>query len=74
VDDEEFSDWLIRHGARKQPTVKSGPPVQAAYDLVFGYENGDLAKPNFAAGTAVNVILRLTFTYKSSNFFTRSPG
>jgi uncharacterized protein with NAD-binding domain and iron-sulfur cluster len=66
VDDQEFSAWLLKHGAREDPTVKHGPPVQAAYDLVFGYENGDLTKPNFAAGTAVNVILRLIFTYKGA--------
>ena len=74
VDDEEFSDWLIRHGAREEPTVKSGPPVQAAYDLVFGYENGDLTKPNFAAGTALNVILRLIFTYKGAIYWKMQAG
>jgi uncharacterized protein with NAD-binding domain and iron-sulfur cluster len=74
VDDEEFSDWLIRHGAREEPTVKSGPPVQAAYDLVFGYEDGDLAKPNFAAGTALNVILRIIFTYKGAIFWKMQAG
>ncbi|MGD8406719.1 MAG: hypothetical protein PVJ21_23885, partial [Anaerolineales bacterium] len=56
----------LKYGAREEPTIKSGPPAQAAYDLVFGYENGDISKPNFAAGTAVNVILRLIFTYKGA--------
>ena len=74
IDDEEFSAWLLRHGAREDPTVRHGPPVQAAYDLVFGYEDGDLAKPNFAAGTALNVILRLIFTYKGAMFWKMQAG
>lgn len=74
IDDEEFSAWLIRHGAREVPTVKHGPPAQAAYDLVFGYEDGDLTKPNFAAGTALNVILRLIFTYKGAMFWKMQAG
>jgi len=74
IDDEEFSAWLIRHGAREEPTVKSGPPAQAVYDLVFGYEDGDLSKPNFAAGTAVNVILRLIFTYKGAMYWKMQAG
>jgi uncharacterized protein with NAD-binding domain and iron-sulfur cluster len=74
VDDQEFSAWLIRHGAREEPTVKSGPPVQAAYDLVFGYEDGDLSRPNFAAGTAINVILRLIFTYKGAMYWKMQAG
>jgi uncharacterized protein with NAD-binding domain and iron-sulfur cluster len=74
VDDEEFSDWLLRHGARKSPTVTDGPPVQAAYDLVFGYEDGKLDQPNFAAGTAVNVLMRLIFTYKGSMAWQMQAG
>lgn len=74
VDDEEFSAWLIRHGAREEPTVKHGAPVQGVYDLVFGYEDGDLCKPNFAAGTAVNVLLRLAFTYKGAMYWKMQAG
>ena len=74
VDDEEFSDWLLRHGAREEPTVRHGPPVQATYDLVFGYENGDFGSANFAAGTAVNVILRLIFTYKGAMYWKMQAG
>jgi uncharacterized protein with NAD-binding domain and iron-sulfur cluster len=74
IDDWEFSDWLKARGAREEPSIKEGPWVKAGYDMVFGYEDGDIGKRNFAAGTAVNAILRLVFTYKGSVYWKMQAG
>lgn len=66
VDDEEFSDWLRRHGAREEPTIRSGPPVVALYDIPFAYQDGDPQKRNAAAGTLVSILLRMALTYKGA--------
>src|SRR5262249_47565448 len=57
IDDVEFRDWLRSHGARE--TTVDSSPVRALYDCAFAYEEGDLSRPNFAAGVAVGVILRI---------------
>lgn len=62
---EDLRVWLRRHGA--QPiTVDQGPFVRAVYDMAFAYLDGDIERPNMAAGTAVHDILRLFFTYRGA--------
>jgi uncharacterized protein with NAD-binding domain and iron-sulfur cluster len=65
VNDEDLREWLRRHGA--QPiTLGEGPFVRALYDMAFAYEDGDIRKPNMAAGAAVHDMLRLFFTYRGA--------
>jgi uncharacterized protein with NAD-binding domain and iron-sulfur cluster len=62
---EDLREWLRRHGA--QPiTVDQGPFVRALYDMAFAYVDGDIQRPSMAAGTALNDILRLFFTYRGA--------
>lgn len=72
LDDKDFREWLRHHDA-EEITVNS-PLVQALYDLVFAYENGEVSKPNFAAGTAIRVIFRIFLTYKGSIFWKMQAG
>ncbi|MFL5884889.1 MAG: acetoacetate decarboxylase family protein, partial [Thermoleophilaceae bacterium] len=65
ANDEDLREWLLRHGAQRI-TVDEGPFVRALYDMAFAYENGDIDKPNMAAGTAVGDMLRLFFTYRGA--------
>ena len=80
ADGEDFRTWLERHGA-EPATVWSGL-VRALYDLVFAYEDGetgsgqrhDPGKPNLAAGTALEVLRRIAFTYTGSVCYEMQAG
>lgn len=72
LDKYDFREWLRKHGAPDWVVLSA--PVQALYDLVFGYQNGEIAHPNFAAGVSVRSILRITLTYKGSIFWKMQAG
>ena len=57
LDDEVWSDWLLRHGAAKV-TVES-PMALNTINLAYQYPGGDTSKPaNMAAGAYVHWSLR----------------
>ncbi len=72
IDVYDFRQWLRRHGALEFAVLSA--PVQSIYDLVFGYENGELKKANFAAGVAVRSIVRIALTYKGAVFWKMQAG
>jgi uncharacterized protein with NAD-binding domain and iron-sulfur cluster len=72
IDDVEFRAWLAKNGASE--TALASAPVREIYDLCFAYENGDLARPNIAAGTALEIALRIAFTYKGAVMFKMASG
>jgi uncharacterized protein with NAD-binding domain and iron-sulfur cluster len=78
VDDEEWCDWLARHGATEltigRTPAERAPVLRSVYDVAFGYPEGDIAKANVAAGTATNDLLRLLFTYRGSFFYKMQAG
>lgn len=74
ADGMEIAPWLRKHGAREDPTLTEGPPLRAAYDMVFGYMHGNVKEGTFAAGTAVNALIRIFFTYKGSVFYRMQAG
>ncbi len=65
IDEEDFRDWLVRHGAA-QPLVDDSPLVKALYDTMFQYPGGKIAKASYGAGTATQVLLRMLATYRGS--------
>ncbi len=65
VNGEDLRAWLRRHGAQEL-TLEQGPFVRALYDMAFAYEDGDITRPAMAAGTAVNDLLRVFFTYRGA--------
>src|SRR6185436_2469088 len=48
--------------------------MRGIYDLMFAYEEGDVARPRFAAGVALRGALRMFFTYRGSLFFRMTAG
>jgi uncharacterized protein with NAD-binding domain and iron-sulfur cluster len=72
VDDEDFREWLTRHGARPE-TTGSGI-VRGMYDLVFAYEGGDPGRPRFAAGQGLELAARFFFDYKGAIFWKMTAG
>lgn len=73
INDIDFYDWLIKHGANQTYTVHSGP-VRGFYDLVFAYENGDCAKPNIEAGTMLRGMLKVAFLYQGGMMWKMQAG
>lgn len=73
INDIDFRDWLRRHGAHEELTVQSAP-VRGLYDLVFAYEDGDIARPNIEAGTCLSGALRIVFCYKGGIMWKMQAG
>ena len=72
INDEEFSDWILRHGAH--PDVLDYPLVRGVYDLVFGYEDADPDRPAFGAGLMMFMIGRMLFQYCGAIFWKMTAG
>lgn len=65
LSDIEFRDWLITHGADRE-VVRKSTVLRAFYDTVIQYEEGDVERPNMAAGAAIVVWLRMIGTTKGA--------
>jgi len=64
VDNQEFAAWLRAHGARPATAdIERNAPLRALYDTCFAFDEGDVRRPNFAAGSALGVVLRIGLTY-----------
>jgi uncharacterized protein with NAD-binding domain and iron-sulfur cluster len=72
IDHLDFREWLSQHGALRE-TVNSDL-LRGLYDLVFGYRNGEIDKPSFAAGTAIRCTFRICFAYKGGIFWKMQAG
>jgi uncharacterized protein with NAD-binding domain and iron-sulfur cluster len=78
INDRDLCKWLEGHGA-KQVTVgktpeRRSPLLRAIYDVAFAYPDGVIDNANAAAGTALNDLLRLAFTYRGSLFYKMKAG
>jgi uncharacterized protein with NAD-binding domain and iron-sulfur cluster len=73
LDQFDFRDWLVLHGARRVSAYQS-PAVRALYDTMFQYPEGRLARPDYGAGTAAQVVLRMLGTYKGSAVWVGAAG
>src|SRR4029078_8699254 len=51
-----------------------GGLVRAMYDLVFGYQDGDRARPAFPAGLGAFLAVRLFLDYKGALFWRVTAG
>jgi len=73
LDALEFRDWLVGHGTTRS-VADGSVVVQALYDTMFQYEEGDLRRPSYAAGTAVQVILRMFGCAKGAALWEMQAG
>lgn len=84
IDDYELLEWLAENGAppsvagtvaKPGLTAARQPTLRALYDLAFAYEKtADTMVANFAAGTALRVMIRTTATYKQAVLFEMQSG
>jgi uncharacterized protein with NAD-binding domain and iron-sulfur cluster len=72
LDEEDYRDWIRRHGAA--PEAVDGGFLQALYDMVVGYEEGDPARPRFGAGSALLLAMKLALEYKGAIFWKMRAG
>lgn len=72
IDGEDTRAWLERHGAQHFSVWSS--PIRALYDLCFGYEDGELSRPNFSAGSSMHVVMRIAFEYKGHVVYEMNAG
>jgi uncharacterized protein with NAD-binding domain and iron-sulfur cluster len=78
INDRELCDWLSAHGA-KQVTIgatpeQRSPLLRAIYDVAFGYPGGVIEDADVAAGTAMNDLLRLAFSYRGALLYKMQAG
>ncbi len=73
INDLDLRQWLANNGANEEYTVNSAP-IRAVYDLVFAYKDGDIAKPDLEAGTALRGMLLLVWGYKGSIMWKMQAG
>ena len=73
IDDLDFRAWLVKHGG--DPTIVAESSVtRIVYDTLFQYEEGDVERPSYAAGTGLGVIMRLLGTYKGAMMWDIQTG
>ncbi len=72
INEHDWREWLRMHGASAH-ALDSGF-MRGIYDLVFAYEDGDIARPRLAAGVALRGAMRMFFTYRGSLFWRMGAG
>lgn len=73
IDHLELRKWLIDNGADRH-TVNEWTVIKALYDAMFEYPNGDSKTPNYAAGVATRVMIRMLLTYKGAPLYLLNTG
>jgi uncharacterized protein with NAD-binding domain and iron-sulfur cluster len=73
IDDRDFRDWLLVHGARPE-SVQSVLVRTILYDLPFAYEGGDARRPALAAGTGLRGLVRTFFGYRGAIMWKMNAG
>jgi uncharacterized protein with NAD-binding domain and iron-sulfur cluster len=73
INDEDLRAWLARHGGDLELCVNSAP-VHAMYSQLFAFEDGDPARPNIEAGTALRWLMRMSFAYRGSVMYRMQAG
>jgi uncharacterized protein with NAD-binding domain and iron-sulfur cluster len=70
---EDLRAWLRRHGA-EDLTLKHAAFIQALYDLVFAYRDGDKRHPDLAAGKALQAMIRIVAEYRGAVLWKMQAG
>ena len=72
INDYNFRDWLLKHGATEQ-SVESAY-VRSLYNMAFAFADGDKEQPSSEAGTTLRCLFRLLFTYRGSFMWKMEGG
>src|SRR5262249_44048000 len=72
LDEEDFREWLGRHGASEMTLARS-PVLRGLYDLTFAYRQGDKRQPSLAAGKGLQSLLMM-INYEGSFMWRMRAG
>jgi uncharacterized protein with NAD-binding domain and iron-sulfur cluster len=72
INDLDYREWLLRHGI--DPAAVESPILRGMYDLVFGYEDGDPARPRFSAGLGLQLATKMLLEYSGAPFWKMQAG
>ena len=72
VNDEEYLDWIVRHGGPVE--LQDFSIVRGLYDLAFGFIEGDPQRPSMSVGTAVLFGGKSLLDYKGSFLWKMTAG
>jgi uncharacterized protein with NAD-binding domain and iron-sulfur cluster len=72
LDEYDYRDWLHKHGAR-QASLDSAF-IRVLYDLVYAFPEGNIAKPQLAAGTAIRILMTVIFQYNGAIMWKMQAG
>lgn len=73
IDHLEFRDFLVENGCDPE-VAHHWRGIRALYDCCFQYVDGDVTRPDFAAGTAARVVLRIVTQYKGAVLWLFNAG
>jgi uncharacterized protein with NAD-binding domain and iron-sulfur cluster len=73
INSEDLRAWLLRHRGDPKLCVDSAP-VRAMYAQLFAFEDGDPARPNLEAGTALRWMMRMSFAYRGALMYRMQAG
>jgi uncharacterized protein with NAD-binding domain and iron-sulfur cluster len=68
----DYREWLRGHGI--DPASLESPILRGMYDLVFGYEGGDPARPRFSAGLGLDLATKMLLEYSGALFWKMQAG
>ena len=68
----DYREWLLGHGI--DPEALESPILRGMYDLVFGYEDGDPARPRFSAGLGLELATKMLLGYSGALFWKMQAG
>ena len=72
IDHLDLREWLRLHGAAGE-TIHS-VLLRALYDCCFAYRDGEMARPDFAAGAALGCALRIALMWRGKVFYLMNAG
>lgn len=64
LDDQDYRAWLARFLVDDDGLTLASPLTRFLYDAQFAYQDGDLARPDLAAGAALRVLTRMAFGWR----------
>ncbi len=73
LDDIEFTDWLISHGGNAE-RLRACASLRTIYDTFMQYRGGDWHKPDYGAGIAAQLCLRVLVTCKEAVMWNMQAG
>jgi uncharacterized protein with NAD-binding domain and iron-sulfur cluster len=76
LDEKELRQWLSDNApaGSLSDEASNSAPLRMVYEVVFAYEDGNVAAPSIAAGTAVRALLRLLFDYRGAFAYRMKSG